>query len=106
MGEKRRLKRVNWFVEAKIHCVEMDLFWNVRLTDISEGGCFVDTIVPLDAGTKITLMVKDDAHTLDVPGRILYVNPGFGSAIEFDPLEPDLRSKILAIMQSRSDGAT
>ena len=105
MGEKRRLQRVNWFVEAKLHCVEKDLNWNVRLTDISEGGCFVDTIVPLDAGTNVILMVDDGANKLDVPGKILYANAGFGSAIQFDPLEADLRGKILKIMESRSEGA-
>jgi PilZ domain-containing protein len=102
MEEKRRAQRVNWFVEAQVFCVDYDLHWNVRLTDISEGGCFVDTIVPLEPGAKVRVKVNDGQSKLDIPGKILYGSAGIGSAIEFDPMEAGLHGHLLKIIESRS----
>lgn len=102
MGEKRRAPRITWFVEAQVYCIDHDLHWNVRLTDISEGGCFVDTIVPLDPGERVRVKIQDGENKLELPGKILYGNPGFGSGIEFEPLEPGLHGHLLKIIASRN----
>jgi len=102
MGEKRRAPRVSWFVEAKVLCVEQDLHWNVRLSDISEGGCFVDTIVPLASGTKVLVKIEHAGNNLEIPGRVLYDQMGIGSAIEFEPLEPLLHSQVLKIIEAKA----
>src|SRR5690348_12367597 len=102
MGEKRRAPRVSWFVEGKIFCVDQDLHWNVRLTDISEGGCFVDTIVPLASGTRVLVKINDGNTRLEIPGNVLYDQTGIGSAIQFEPLEPTLHSQVLKIIESKA----
>jgi hypothetical protein len=84
MNEKRQGERLNWSAEAKLFCVDDKTEVVVRLTDISEGGCFIDTIVPLSAGARVILRVNSGGHVLEAPGTILYVQPSIGSAIQFD----------------------
>lgn len=100
MSDKRRHPRVPWLVEAQIWCRDEDVHWNVRLTDISEGGCFVDTLVPLSEGSMVSVRVQDGSGTIELPGKILYGQPTIGSAISFDPLPPELRLRIQKIIAS------
>ncbi len=54
-----------------------------RLTDISVGGCFVETdlLPPLDSGLKLALPTQDGR--LDVEGTVVRTEPGIGIAIRF-----------------------
>ena len=91
---------VSWLVEAQVWGLDDDVHWNVHLTDISEGGCFVDTLVPLEEGSLVSLKVKDDSGSMEIPGRILYGQPAIGSAIAFEPLDNTLRLRIQKITAS------
>ncbi len=102
MSELRRFPRVTWLVEAQVFFRDENLHWDVRLTDISEGGCFVDTLVPLGPGSSVLLKVNDETGELQVPGKILYGQQTIGSAIAFDPLDPYVRLRILKILAARS----
>lgn len=98
MSDKRQHPRAAWLVEAQIWCRDEDVHWDVRLTDISEGGCFVDTLVPLSEGSAVSLRVKDGSGTIEIPGKILYGQPTIGSAIAFEPLDANLRLRINKII--------
>ena len=100
MPDKRQHTRVSWLVEAQLWCRDQDVHWNVRLTDIGEGGCFVDTLVPLEEGSPVSLKVNDASGLLEIPGRILYGQPTIGSAMEFDPMDDSLRLRIQKIIAS------
>ena len=98
MSEKRRHPRAPWLVEAQVWCRDEDVHWDVRLTDISEGCCFVDTLVPLTEGSAVAVKIKDSSGTMEIPGTILYGQPTIGSAIAFDPLDDSLRPRIQKII--------
>ena len=99
MGEdKRRFPRVNWLTEARVLCRDEDVSWNVRLTDISEGGCFVDTLVPLTEGSPVSLQLQDPMGTLDIPGKILYGQPTIGSAISFDAMDAGTQERLRRVI--------
>ena len=100
MSEKRQQPRVSWLVEAQVWCRDKDVHWDVRLTVISEGGCFVDTLVSLEEGSPVSLKVNDGGGSLEIPGKILYVQPSIGSAIAFDPMDTSLRLRIQKIIAS------
>ena len=98
MSDKRQHSRVSWLVEAQVWCRDEDVHWNVRLTDISEGGCFVDTLVPLEQGSRVSLKVEDSSDSLEIPGKILYGQPSIGSAIAFEPLDNSVWLRIQKIV--------
>jgi len=99
MSDKRQYPRAPWVVEAQLWCRTENVHWNVRLTDISEGGCFVDTVVPLTEGSPVSLKVQDSSGTMEIPGRILYGQPNIGSAIAFEPLDDNLRLRLQKVIE-------
>ena len=100
MSEKRQQPRVSCRVEAQVWGPDKDVHWDVRLTVISEGGCLVDTLVPLEDGSPVSLKVNDGGGSLEIPGKILCVQPSIGSAIAFDPMDTSLRLRIQKIIAS------
>jgi hypothetical protein len=70
-----------------------------RISDVSEGGCFVDTIVIVRPGEEVTLSGKlDSGETLNVRGKVAYVLDGFGFGVEFIELTDDSRKAIDKIL--------
>ena len=60
-----------------------------RISDISWGGCFVQTVVTPPVGTETVVTVRalpSDGRSLEIPGRVRYVEAAMGFAMEFDPL--------------------
>ena len=98
MSEKRQHRRVSCLVEAQVLCRDEDVHWNVHLTAISEGGCFVNTLVPLEEGSPVSLKVNDGSGSLEIHGKILYGQPSIGSAIAFDPMDNSLQLQIQKII--------
>ncbi len=100
-SDKRQHPRTTWIADAQVWCSGEDVHWNVRLTDISEGGCFVDTLVPLVDGSPVALKLDEPSGLpLELPGRILYGQPTIGSAIAFDPLPQETRVRLLKLIMS------
>lgn len=70
-----------------------------RISDVSEGGCFVDTIIIVRPGEEVTLTGKmDNGDELNVKGKVAYVLDGFGFGVEFVDLSDDSRSLINGIV--------
>ena len=103
MSEKRQHRRVCCVVEAQVWGPDKDVHWDVRLTVIGEGGGFVDTVIPLENGSLVSLKVKDDSGSMEIPGRILYGEPTIGSAITFDLADTSLRQRIEKIITSTEE---
>lgn len=96
--------RASWLVEAQVWCRDEEVYWDVRLTDISEGGCFVDTLVPLTEGAPVALKVNDGSGVpLELPGKILYGQPTIGSAIGFDPLTPEQLVRVRKVIAAGTE---
>lgn len=98
MTENRRFPRATWITPAQVYCRDENVHWNVRLSDISEGGCFVDTLVPLAGGAPVLLRVMDGAGPLEIPGNILYGQQTIGSAIRFDALDAAIEQRVRSIV--------
>jgi len=64
-----------------------------RIADISWGGCFVQTVTtPTNHERTAVSFVAGDAN-LTIEGRVVYVEPGMGFALQFDPLsETDVKA--------------
>lgn len=62
----------------------------VRISDISLGGCFVETMLHPVVGeeTDVTVLFAD-SQSITLQGRVAYVYPGIGFGIAFRPLTAD-----------------
>ena len=66
-----------------------------RVSDISLGGCFIDTIANLRAGEAVSFKVKvTESEWIELTGEVRYVLPGFGFGVLFAPLSAEQKSLI------------
>ena len=69
----------------------------LRITDLSVGGCYVDTRFPVSIGSKITVRVLADPEVV-LPGRVTSAQPGFGFGVAFDELPDATCTQLLTLM--------
>lgn len=60
-----------------------------RITDLSAGGCFIETLAAPAAGQATIVTVKIGDHHLSFPGEVLYVENSMGFAVKFHKIEDD-----------------
>lgn len=76
----------------------------IRLTDLSPGGCFVDTAMSFPAGMLITLHAMLGESEVALIGRVVPVSSGsgFGFAIDLEATDPSARERLEAYIKDRS----
>jgi len=70
-----------------------------NLTDISMGGCYIETSTILPAGSKIKLGFSMDDATLSTEGVVARLDPGSGVAVQFRELNREARDRMLKILE-------
>ena len=70
-----------------------------NLTDISLGGCFVETSVILPPGTKLKLVFSIDDGKLHTEGKVLRIDPGSGIAVQFSDMSREDRIAIQRVVE-------
>ncbi len=73
------------------------IFANV--TDVSLGGCFVETSTILPPGSKIKLGFSMDDSTLVAEGVVLRLDPGSGVAVQFREVNREGRERMFKIIE-------
>ena len=97
MSERRTEKR--WDV-----C--LDAVWDgksgnysARVTDLSEGGCYVDTLGEAIVGEMLTLKLNvPTGHWLELTGEVAHGSPPMGFGLRFIDLSDDQLEKLRALI--------
>ncbi len=84
-------------IELTTESAEVPLFAN--LTDISLGGCFIETSTIVSAGSKIKLGFSMDDSTLSTEGVVMRLDPGSGLAVQFPELNREARDRMFRIIE-------
>jgi hypothetical protein len=72
-----------------------------RISDVSPGGCYIDTIVPAREGEEISFEIKDrTGANLRFNGVVAYVLENMGFGIKFTNLSDDHRAAIDEIIKA------
>ena len=72
---------------------------SLRLSELSAGGCYVDTRTQFSVDTAVTIRAQFPAGELVFTGRVLYVQPGYGFGVAFDALTDSTRQQLDAFLQ-------
>jgi CheY-like chemotaxis protein len=71
------------------------------LSDISEGGCYVEMPSPLAGQAGVEIVVRTNEMKLKISGQVLAVHPGFGMGVRFvfkDDAEKEEVLRLLALL--------
>ena len=104
-SDRRRANRAS--VTVRIDYATVDEMFSEFTRDINEGGVFIETEKPHQAGTEVSMQfhLPGSGEVLQTVGRVVRVSSGSpaapaGMGIEFDELTPDDRSKIDVIVRA------
>jgi diguanylate cyclase (GGDEF)-like protein/putative nucleotidyltransferase with HDIG domain len=84
-------------IELKSEIQGTPLYAN--LTDVSIGGCFVETSNILSPGTNLTLSFSMEDGALTAEGVVARIDPGVGVAVQFKETNREGREKMLKILE-------
>lgn len=75
-----------------------------KLTDLSVGGCYVETESPFPERAGITLALRAEGMEVQAEGTVRVMHPGFGMGIEFAARTTEERARVtsfIAFLSSR-----
>src|SRR4051812_1089959 len=84
-------------IEVTTETATVPLFAN--LTDVSMGGCFVETSTILGPGSKIKLNFSMDDPSLSAEGFVTRLDPGSGVAVQFREMNREARERMFRILE-------
>lgn len=65
-----------------------------RITDLSLGGCFVDSLSNNVAGSKVLVLLKLSERVLRMRAEVVYVDRVQGFAVAFQDNDPEVMSAL------------
>ncbi|MFN6962174.1 MAG: PilZ domain-containing protein [Pyrinomonadaceae bacterium] len=86
----RQYERVTYFTETLLECASGR--HPARMSDLSLGGCYIDSIAEVRAGEVIKFWLSGrDGSDLTITARVAYVHPGIGFGVTFLDLSENSR---------------
>lgn len=79
-------------------------FWGT-LTDISLGGCYIQTFSPLPPGTHLAMKVQTKFNEFHCAGNVQASHPGVGMGIQFTDFEQGQRPLLEALIKHLAESS-
>jgi PilZ domain len=79
---------------------------HTNATDIGGRGCYVETLLPLPTGTKVTLIFWVDSEKIQTVGEVRTSDPGVGMGIEFMALDNAVQEWLQAHLDKLDDSVS
>jgi hypothetical protein len=73
-------------------------------TDIGGRGCYVETLLPLQLGTKVIITFWLDEEKIRTTGMVKASDPGVGMGIEFTALDNPVQERLQAHLEKMDEG--
>ena len=97
----RQNERYSYLKEVELHFASGKR--SARISDISLGGCYIDTIAQVPVGESLTLQIASTSgEAMEFHGKVAYVLDGFGFGIEFVNLTDQQREFLSGLVTSAS----
>jgi hypothetical protein len=87
--ERRASHRHQLTAAAEVVDLNSGTRMNTRTIDVSQGGCFIDTMLTLPAGSRVRVFLFKSGTNLNADARVTYCQPGLGMGVEFTNLIPE-----------------
>ena len=92
--DRRNLSRRPCCLGAEVYLADSKVPHRCTLSDISNGGCYVETTEPFPAGTQLRLVVRTHELKLCVTGKVQSAHPGFGMGVHFNLTNDNERAQV------------
>lgn len=97
-GNRRGELRLACRLGAEVYSVGTNVPNRCTLTDISEGGCYVEMPSPLSGQGGVEILIRTADTKLKIRGEVLTAHPGFGMGVRFTFRDSADREEILRLL--------
>ncbi|MGA9530083.1 MAG: PilZ domain-containing protein [Terriglobales bacterium] len=97
-GNRRRAQRVPCSIGAEVYQLGSNVPNRCTLSDLSEGGCYVEMPSPLSGKGGVEILVRTADMKFKIQGKILATHPGFGMGVRFTFRDVAEREEILRLL--------
>ena len=95
--ERRRFPRVACRIEASVLDELSAMNLQVKVTDISFGGCYVEMLAPLPVNSPVELTLDTSQGAIHARGKVVAAQTGMGMGIAFTAISPEDFEKLREI---------
>ena len=103
-GNRRTDLRFPCKIGAEVYKMGTSVPSHCTLSDISEGGCYVEMPTPLPGETAVEIVVRTTDLKLKIQGQVLSSHPGFGMGVRFIFRELAERGEVLRLLAMLAAG--
>jgi hypothetical protein len=96
--ERRAQARRACRLGVNVYRPEGSVLQHCTLTDVSAGGCYIETTVPLAVGTRLGIEVRTQDWKLHIQGKVRSTHLGFGMGVEFRAKTPEDKDHVRQIL--------
>lgn len=97
-GNRRGEIRFPCKIGAEVYRMGTNVPNRCSLSDLSEGGCYVEMPTPLDGQSGVEILVRTTDTKFKIKGQVLATHPGFGMGVRFMFRDPAERGEILRLL--------
>jgi c-di-GMP-binding flagellar brake protein YcgR len=100
-GNRRGEQRFACKLGAEVYSAGTGVPNRCTLSDISEGGCYVEMPSPLSGQSGVEILVRTADAKFKIKGEVLATHPGFGMGVRFilrDPAEHEEIMRLLGVL--------
>jgi hypothetical protein len=97
--ERRDSTRIKVSVPVELFTPESDVPHRCATTDLSESGCYIESVLPFPIGTIFEMSLQLD-ETLLVVGTVVTRDPQVGNGIKFTRMLPEDRELLRAYVEA------
>ena len=72
------------------------------LTDVSNGGCYVESSEPFRSGVPVEIVVRTSELKLRIEGKVTSTHPGFGMGVQFTFRSDGQREQVQQLLECQS----
>jgi hypothetical protein len=94
-NEHRREPRHAFFATVELLEAQHETRVNARTGDLSFHGCYVDTMNPFPAGSKVRVTITHLGTTFTATGTVAHSRPNVGMGISFTEMESDQKQVLM-----------
>jgi hypothetical protein len=90
-AERRTGVRYPFTASAEVSDIRSQASLTGRCSDLSYGGCYVDTISPLAVGSDVRIRIEREAHDFEATGIVAYAHVSLGMGLAFTEIKDKFR---------------
>jgi hypothetical protein len=87
--ERRRNPRYQFTASVELVDLQSRTRVQARTSDLSRGGCYVDTTSPLPPNSTVKMRLTKEKRSFTVEAKVIYSLPGMGMGLAFTSAAPE-----------------